>query len=65
VVPYPPESNLLDTYKVRVTPFSFLLDENGIIRTKGLVNSKGGLDLYYKELKTGKQQEQTVAQGAG
>lgn len=65
IVPYPPEGNLLDTYKVRVTPFSFLLDENGVIRAKGLVNSKAGLDLYYKELKTGKQQEQTVAQGVG
>jgi methylamine dehydrogenase accessory protein MauD len=65
VAPYPPEGNLLDTYKVRVTPFSFLLDENGVIRAKGLVNTKAGLDLYYKELKTGKQQEQTVAQGAG
>jgi methylamine dehydrogenase accessory protein MauD len=67
VAPYPPEgnSNLLDTYRVRVTPFSFLLDENGVIRAKGLVNTKAGLDLYYKELKTGKQQEQTVAQGAG
>jgi methylamine dehydrogenase accessory protein MauD len=66
VAPYPPEgnSNLLDTYRVRVTPFSFLLDENGVIRAKGLVNTKAGLDLYYKELKTGKQQEQTVAQGA-
>ncbi len=65
VAPYPPEGNLLDIYKVRVTPFSFLLDENGVIRAKGLVNTKAGLDLYYKELKTGKQQEQTVAQGAG
>jgi hypothetical protein len=50
---------------VRVTPFTFLLDENGVIRAKGLVNTKAGLDLYYKELKTGKQPEQTVAQGAG
>ena len=65
IVPHPAEGNLLDAYKVRVTPFSFLLDENGIIRAKGLVNSKAGLDLYYKELKTGKQQEQTVAQGVG
>jgi methylamine dehydrogenase accessory protein MauD len=54
VAPYEPEDNLLDKYKVRVTPFLFLVDENGIIRSKGLVNSKGGLDLYYRELKTGK-----------
>jgi hypothetical protein len=54
VAPYDPDDNLLDKYKVRVTPFMFMVDENGFIRTKGLVNSKGGLDMYYRELKTGK-----------
>jgi len=54
VAPYAPEDNLLDKYKVRVTPFLFMVDENGIVRAKGLVNSKGGLDMYYRELKTGK-----------
>lgn len=53
IAPYTPEENLLDKYRVRVTPFLFMVDENGIIRSKGLVNSKGGIDLYYKELKTG------------
>jgi methylamine dehydrogenase accessory protein MauD len=53
VAPYSTDDNLLNTYKVRVTPFLFMLDENGIIRAKGLVNNKGGLDLYYRELKTG------------
>ena len=41
----------MDRYKVRVTPFMFLLDESGIVRSKGLVNTRGGLDLYYKEYK--------------
>ena len=54
VAPYSTEDNLLDTYKVRVTPFMFMLDEGGVIRAKGLVNNKGGLDIYYRELKTGK-----------
>jgi len=54
VAPYTPESKLLDKYKVRVTPFIFMLDEVGVIRAKGLVNNKSGLDLYYRELKTGK-----------
>lgn len=54
IIPYTPDDNLLDKYKVRVTPFLFMVDENGIIRSKGLVNNKGGLDLYYRELKTGK-----------
>jgi methylamine dehydrogenase accessory protein MauD len=54
VAPYEPEDKLLDKYRVRVTPFIFMVDGNGVIRAKGLVNSKGGLDLYYREMKTGK-----------
>jgi methylamine dehydrogenase accessory protein MauD len=54
VAAYSPESKLLDLYKVRVTPFIFMLDEVGVVRAKGLVNNKGGLDIYYRELKTGK-----------
>ncbi len=54
IAPYTPDDNLLDKYKVRVTPFLFMVDEKGMIRAKGLVNSKGGLDMYYRELKTGK-----------
>jgi methylamine dehydrogenase accessory protein MauD len=77
IAPYPPEANLMDSYRVRVTPFMFLLDEDGVVRAKGLVNTKAGMDLYYKEykdFKSGKQpggheheheQEQTVAQKAG
>jgi methylamine dehydrogenase accessory protein MauD len=53
VAPYSTDDNLLNKYKVRVTPFMFMLDEGGVIRAKGLVNNKGGLDLYYRELKTG------------
>src|SRR5438874_3329828 len=57
IAPYTPQENLMDKYRVRVTPFMFLLDEDGIVRAKGLVNTKAGLDLYYKEykeFKTGK-----------
>lgn len=58
ILPYTPQENLLDRYRVRVTPFIFMIDEKGTIRAKGLVNSKGGLDLYYKELKTGVQSDE-------
>jgi len=59
VAPYTPESKLIDRYKVRVTPFMFLLDESGVVRAKGLANTKAGLDLYYKELKNaGKESDQ-------
>jgi hypothetical protein len=61
VAPYTPEDNLLDHYRVRVTPFMFFVDEGGIIRSKGLVNSRGGIDLYYKELRGIKQEEPVEA----
>ena len=73
VLPYTPEDNLMDRYRVRVTPFMFMLDENGVVKVKGLANTKAGLELYYKELRnsdvsSGKQQdqdqEQAVAQEA-
>jgi methylamine dehydrogenase accessory protein MauD len=67
VAAYTPQDNLMDRYRVRVTPFMFLVDENGVIRAKGLVNTKAGMDLYYKEykdFKAGKQPEQAVAQEA-
>ena len=51
VAPYTPQENLMERYRVRVTPFMFMLDENSVVRSKGLVNTKGGLDLYYKEYK--------------
>ena len=57
----------MDKYKVRVTPFMFLVDESGVVKVKGLLNTKAGLDLYYKEfkeIKAGKRPEQTVAQEA-
>ncbi len=67
IAPYTPQENLMDKYKVRVTPFMFLIDESGVVKVKGLVNTKAGMDLYYKEfkdIKSGKQPEQTVAQEA-
>lgn len=60
VLPFPPDNNLMDQFKVRVTPFLFMLDEQGVVRSKGLVNTRGGLDLYYQELKTGKQEPQVI-----
>ena len=63
VVPTTPDDKIAERYRVRVTPFSFMIDENGVIRTKGLVNTKAGLDLYYKELRTGTTADEPVAQG--
>jgi methylamine dehydrogenase accessory protein MauD len=57
IMSYTPEDNLMDHYRVRVTPFMFFVDERGIVRSKGLVNSRGGIDLYYRELKGIKQEE--------
>lgn len=54
VMPYTPESKIMDKYKVRVTPFCFVLNSDGIVGAKGLVNTRSGLDLYLKEMRTGK-----------
>jgi methylamine dehydrogenase accessory protein MauD len=64
VVGFTPDDKVMENYRVRVTPFSFMVDEQGIIRAKGLVNTKAGIDLYYKEMRTGKQQP-AMAGGAG
>jgi methylamine dehydrogenase accessory protein MauD len=67
IAPYTPEQKLMDHYRVRVTPFMFLLDENGTIVTKGLLNSKAGMDLYYKEykdIKSGKKPSQVDEEAA-
>src|SRR5689334_6683265 len=65
VAPYTPQENLMDKYRVRVTPFMFFLDENGVIRAKGLVNTKAGVDLYYKEYKDFKAGKQTGPSAMG
>jgi methylamine dehydrogenase accessory protein MauD len=67
VAPYSPTENLMDKYRVRVTPFMFLVDESGVVRVKGLLNTKAGMDLYYKEykdIKAGKKPEPAVVQEA-
>lgn len=49
-----PDDKIMERYRVRVTPFSFMVDEQGVIRAKGLVNAKAGIDLYYREMRTGR-----------
>jgi methylamine dehydrogenase accessory protein MauD len=42
-----------DSYKVRVTPFLFMVDAAGVIKAKGLVNTKSQLE-WYRDLFYGK-----------
>ncbi|HMA36924.1 MAG TPA: redoxin domain-containing protein [Chloroflexia bacterium] len=42
-----------DAYRVRVTPFLFMIDPAGVIKAKGLVNTKSQLD-WYRDLFYGK-----------
>ena len=62
ILAHPPDLELMDKYRVRVTPFLFMLDEQGVVRTKGLANTKAGIDLYYRELKTGKIEQEDIEQ---
>ncbi|MDQ5824259.1 MAG: TlpA family protein disulfide reductase [Chloroflexota bacterium] len=45
-----PKDGVVERFKVRVTPFLFFLDEQGIVRAKGLANTRDALDMYYKQL---------------
>ncbi|MDQ3928734.1 MAG: TlpA family protein disulfide reductase [Chloroflexota bacterium] len=50
-----PADGVVEHFKVRVTPFLFFLDEQGIVRAKGLANSREALDLYYNRLRSSRE----------
>jgi methylamine dehydrogenase accessory protein MauD len=43
-----PDDELANTYKVRVTPFAFLISSEGTIRAKGLANNREHLDMLLR-----------------
>lgn len=43
-----PDEKLPDAYEARVTPFGFLVDEQGVIRAKGLANNREHLELLLR-----------------
>lgn len=43
-----PDEKLPDAYQARVTPFGFLVDEQGVIRAKGLANNREHLELLLR-----------------
>lgn len=52
------DSSDADRYQARVTPFGFLIDSEGIIRAKGLVNNRDSLELLVRMAKDhGKSEE--------
>jgi methylamine dehydrogenase accessory protein MauD len=57
LAPHTPQDGLVERFKVRVTPFLFFLDEQGIVRAKGLANTRGALDMYYNQLRSARQKE--------
>jgi methylamine dehydrogenase accessory protein MauD len=55
---------LNDAYRVRVTPFLYMIDAAGVIKAKGLVNTKAQLE-WYRDIFNGKQpQPEPAAQQA-
>lgn len=40
-----PDEELMEQYQARVTPFAFLIDEDGVVRAKGLANNRSHLDM--------------------
>ncbi|MEA2575970.1 MAG: hypothetical protein QOH93_3268 [Chloroflexia bacterium] len=59
-----PADGVVERYRVRVTPFLFFLDEQGIVRAKGLANTRDALDLYYSQIRLADHAEPAM-QGAG
>ncbi|MDQ3707599.1 MAG: redoxin domain-containing protein [Chloroflexota bacterium] len=57
-----PADGVVERFKVRVTPFLFFLDEQGIVRAKGLANTRDALDMYYKQLTSSGAEGLTVQQ---
>jgi methylamine dehydrogenase accessory protein MauD len=47
------DERLAEQYKVRVTPFAFLLDSEGVVRAKGLANNRQHLDLLLRQAAEG------------
>ncbi|HEX8600775.1 MAG TPA: TlpA disulfide reductase family protein [Chloroflexia bacterium] len=54
---YTPADGVVERFKVRVTPFLFFLDEQGIVKAKGLANTRDALDLYYNRLRASRHDE--------
>ena len=43
-----PDEDLPNKYEARVTPFGFLVDDDGVIRAKGLTNNREHLELLLR-----------------
>lgn len=48
-----PDQSLPEQYKVRVTPFAFLIDREGVVRAKGLANNRAHLDMLLQQAAEG------------
>lgn len=48
-----PDESLPEQYKVRVTPFAFLIDREGVVRAKGLANNRAHLDMLIQQAAEG------------
>src|SRR5690242_181352 len=49
-----------DAYRVRVTPFLFMIDPSGVIKAKGLANTKAQVE-WYRDIFYGKASQQVPA----
>jgi methylamine dehydrogenase accessory protein MauD len=48
-----PDERLAEQYKVRVTPFAFVIDGDGVVRAKGLANNRAHLDALLQQAANG------------
>ncbi len=57
-----PDQRVAADYKVRVTPFAFYLDAEGVVRARGVVNRKGQLIAMVTRGRYGNTQQLPVAE---
>ena len=60
-----PDEALAEQYKVRVTPFAFLIDREGVVRAKGLANNRDHLDMLLRQAAEGHVPERSRNGGPG
>ena len=60
-----PDESLPEQYKVRVTPFAFLIDGEGVVRAKGLANNRAHLDMLLQQAAAGHVPERSRNGGSG
>jgi len=59
-----PDETLMDRYEARVTPFAFIIDGDGVVRAKGLANTREHLEMLLLVAKGDEREQAPSRNGA-